>query len=401
MYKTDNLAAKLSAKNILNADYSDKRILIRSCLNVAMDKSGKISDRTRVDEALPTIKKLSEKAKQIVIMAHLGRPTPAREPEFSLEPVRVVLENELATEVKLIKEYTDYTDLTEGKITTKIVLLENIRFSPGEESKNLSERENFARELAKLGDIYVNDAFPDYREAASTYDIAKYLPSYLGPVFVREVEAMSNFANPKRPFLAILGGAKLSEKLDALNALAQSADKVIIGGAMAYTLLLSDGVHIGKSLVEADKLEIAKEILAKYRDKLILPVDHVVASEFSSDSEVSTIPAVNIPEDRIAVDIGPETQRLFVNEIKQAKSILWNGPMGVFEWEQTAQGTRKVGQAIVDNKDAYKFAGGGDSIAAINKFDLTGFDHISTGGGAMLAFLSYDTFPTLDIILNN
>jgi len=227
------------------------------------------------------------------------------------------------------------------------------------------------------------------------------LPSYLGPVFVREVEAMSNFANPKRPFLAILGGAKLSEKLDALNALAQSADKVIIGGAMAYTLLLSDGVHIGKSLVEADKLEIAKEILAKYRDKLILPVDHVVASEFSSDSEVSTIPAVNIPEDRIAVDIGPETQRLFVNEIKQAKSILWNGPMGVFEWEQTAQGTRKVGQAIVDNKDAYKFAGGGDSIAAINKFDLTGFDHISTGGGAMLAFLSYDTFPTLDIILNN
>lgn len=401
MYKTDNLSTKLSARNILNANYTDKTILIRSCLNVAIDKTGQITDNTRIVEALPTLKELSKKAKRIIIMAHLGRPTIAREPEFSLEAVKVALETELAENILLVKDKSDFEALKNNEITNKFVLLENIRFFPGEESKIVAEREEFAKELAELAHLYVNDAFPDYREAASTYDLAKFLPSYLGPVFVREVQAISNFGSPKRPFVAILGGAKLSEKLDALNALAEVADKILIGGAMAYTLLLSEGIEVGKSLIEADKLEVAREIMAKYRSKLVLPTDHIVSPEFSSDSEIAITSDVSIPKDKIAVDIGPKTQGIFVEEIRKAKSILWNGPMGVFEWEQTQEGTKKIGHAIVENKDAYTFAGGGDSIAALNKFGLSGFDHVSTGGGAMLAFISYDKFPTLDIILNS
>jgi phosphoglycerate kinase len=214
------------------------------------------------------------------------------------------------------------------------------------------------------------------------------------------VESLGKFSAPERPFVAILGGAKLSEKLDALNALVKIADKVLIGGAMAYTLMKAQGIEIGKSLFEADKLEVANEIMANYSEKILLPIDHLVTGTFSKDSPYEHITDRNVPVDKIAIDIGTETIKNYVAEIANAKSILWNGPMGVFEWTQSEAGTREVGSAIINNSSAFKLSGGGDSIAAINKFNLKGFDHVSTGGGAMLAFISYDKFPILDVIIN-
>jgi 3-phosphoglycerate kinase len=308
-------------------------------------------------------------------------------------------------EVKLIDNLTEESiqfiqnnKNTDSKRT--VFLLENIRFFNGEESKNKDERMIFARLLAGLGNTFINDAFADYRESASTYDIATLLPSFLGPVFLKEVEALSKFSTPAAPFVAILGGAKLSEKLDALNSLVKIADKVIIGGAMAYTLMKAKGINIGKSKIEDDKLDIAHEIIENYSQKLCLPVDHMLTKEFSETSKFDYSEDNSIPNDSIAIDIGPKTIDEYCKEIVNAKSILWNGPMGVFEWEHSGKGTCIIGNAIVNNTQAYKLAGGGDSIAAINKYRLRGIDHISTGGGAMLAFLAYDKFPTLDVIIN-
>lgn len=398
MYTTPNLTERLHSKNIVNHDYSGKTIVIRSCLNVPLNKSGEITDFSRLEEALPALKKLGETASKLVILAHLGRPTTAREAEFSLKPVQKELEKRLGEEVVMIENEDGFSLVRDS--SRKYFLLENIRFFEGEEGNDVTKREGFAKRLAELGDVYVNDAFPDYRKAASTYDIAKFLPSFLGPVFVREVKALSEFSNPERPFVAVLGGAKLSEKLDALKSLAGVADKVLIGGAMAYTLMKSQGLKIGNSLFEEEKLAVASEIMEQFGDKIVLPVDHVVSDEFSADSEVEKTTDEKVPEGKVAVDIGIQTQRLFSEHLSKAQSILWNGPMGVFEWDNTQAGTRVVGEAITGNRSAYKLAGGGDSIAAINKFNLTGFDHVSTGGGAMLAFISYDRFPTLDIILD-
>lgn len=402
MYKQTDLKSKLIAKSLEAVDFVGKKVLIRTCLNVTMDDQGNIADATRIDESVPTLSLLGQKAARVVMMAHLGRPTIAREPEFSLEPVRLELESRLGQSVQMLSTIEDIKALADGTFASpasqKFFLIENIRYFAGEESKDDAQRTGFAELLSTLGDIYVNDAFADYREAASTFEVAKYLSSYLGPVFVREVEAVSYFAEPERPFTAVLGGAKLSEKLDALKALASSADKVLIGGAMAYTLLLAQGIEAGNSLVEADKLEVAKAILDQFGDKLVLPVDHIAVNEFSASAVTEVISAAQIPDGKIAVDIGPKTQELFKAHISQGKSILWNGPMGVFEWDSASSGTKAVGASIAA-ADAYKFAGGGDSIAAINKFNLSGFNHISTGGGAMLAFVSYEQFPTLDVVL--
>lgn len=392
---------KLESKNIFNTDYTDKNVLIRTCLNVAINEEGKITDSTRIDESFPTLKQLGEKAKRIVMMAHLGRPTTARESEFSLEPVRVELEHRLGEKVVMLSNYENIDNFLNNSIEpSKYYLIENIRYFEGEETKDENKKNEFAHYLSRLGEIYVNDAFADYREAASTYDVAKLLPSYLGPVFIKEIKAISYFTNPIRPFIAVLGGAKLSEKLDAMLALTKSADKVLVGGAMAYTLLLSQDVSVGKSLIETDKLEVAKQIMNDYKDKIILPLDHIISNEFNEESISSVNDNQSIPDNMLAIDIGPKTQEMFVNLIKDAKSILWNGPMGVFEWESGIQGTKVIGSAITENVESYKFAGGGDSISAINKLELNGFNHVSTGGGAMLAFVSYDKFPTLDIILS-
>ncbi len=392
-----------SYKNIANLP--DQRVIIRSCLNVTVDKDGRVTDATRLNESLPLIQELAGKAQNLVIMAHLGRPK-ERSQDTSFWHLAQLLGVELEKQgvsLKLISDLTDSAleEIKNNQDSKQVFLLENIRYFEGEDSKDAAHRFAFANTLASLGTVFINDAFADYRESASSYDIAKLLPSFLGPVFIREVEALSKFNNPEKPFIAVLGGAKLSEKLDALKSLLEIADKVIVGGAMAYTLLKAEGKEIGNSLFELDKLEVAKEIISKYKSKLVLPVDHLVCDIFNEESALNSIviDQQEIPNGKIAIDLGPDSIALFKDELSKAKSILWNGPMGVSEWEVSSKGTTAMGSAISSNLDAYILAGGGDSIAAINKFGLTGFDHVSTGGGAMLAFLAYDKFPILDVIV--
>lgn len=393
MYKLNTDLQKFSVKEI--PDLQNKRIVLRACLNVAVDKEGKVIDATRIDESIKTIKYLAENAKQVTILAHLGRPE-SYSKELSFWNVHQVLQEKLGQEIEFVLFQNSPKNLE-----AKIILGDNIRFFKEEESKDPDTRMNFAKDLAQFGEVFVNDAFADYRESASTYDIAKILPSYLGYKFIEEVEALSKFSNAAN-LVSVLGGAKLSEKLDALKALAEISEKVVIGGAMAYTLLKAKGVNIGNSLYEEDKLSLAKEILNNYENKLVLPVDHLIASEFNEVASKSAHVTLDeqVPDNTVAIDIGSKTTELFVQTISGAKNILWNGPMGVFEWETSAAGTLAVGKAISQNSSAYKLAGGGDSIAAINKLGLTGFNHISTGGGAMLAFIAYNEFPTLDVVIN-
>ncbi len=404
-------------KNLEDYSYSkinleNARVVVRSCLNVTVDSEGKMIDTTRFYESLPLIRELAQKAENIVITAHLGRPE-QREQKSSFWNIAEVLRGELknfGAEIGLNLSVELIDDLTEENINKiqnnknnpehkTVFLLENIRFFKGEESKDKEGRMNFAKVLASLGNTFINDAFADYRESASTYDIATLLPSFLGPVFLKEVEAITKFSIPEKPFIAVFGGAKLSEKLDTLKSIAEVADSVLIGGAMAYTLMKAKGINVGKSKVEEDKLDVAKEIIDKYSSKIILPVDHMLTHEFSETAESFYSEDYMIPNDYIAIDIGPRTTDLFTREIQRAKSILWNGPMGVFEWEHSGRGTCLVASEMVANENAYALTGGGDSIAAINQYNLKGFDHVSTGGGAMLALLAYDKFPTLDVII--
>lgn len=392
MYNKSNFSSLLNSKSVRNVDLTGKNLICRAALNVPI-KEGVIKDASRIKSAIPSLMNLVSKSRRLVILSHLGRPA-GRDASLSLQPIADYIEKEIGQTVLFANDLNEITPDMTG-----IVLLENIRFFPGEESKNADERMEFAKELSKLGDIYVNDAFPDYREAASTFEIAQLLPSYLGENFESEVESLSKFANPARPFVAILGGAKLSEKLDALLSLAEVADKVIIGGAMAYTLMKSVGIEIGKSLVEEDKLEVAKEIMDRFGSKILLPVDHKVVREFVEPvGDIEN--KVELSQDDIAVDIGNESIEKYVDVISQAESILWNGPMGVFEWVQTAEGTEKIGKAIASNTKAFSLVGGGDTIAAIEKFKLNGYSYVSMGGGAMLAFLAYDKFPVLDVVLD-
>ncbi|MEI7579335.1 MAG: phosphoglycerate kinase [bacterium] len=404
MYKRENLPALLEKASYVNAPLSSSRVLVRACLNVPL-KNGVIQDVTRIEEALPLFKELQEQAKRVVIMAHLGRPE-GIDPELSLKPVQVYLSEKLGEAVTLITSVSDEalnSRAVDYQKDKRFFLLENIRFFPSEKTKNEQEKINFAQQLANLGDIFINDAFPDYNESVSTLEVPKLMPAYFGPALLREVKAFSQLGEATHPYLAMLGGAKLSEKLDAMNALLESADQILIGGAMAYTLLAAKGIGTGNSLLEKDKIELAKSMLAKYGDKIVLPEDHVCVNEFkdpeSPDAVTITTDQV-IPGEMIAIDIGPKTVAKYVEIIAEAKTILWNGPMGVFEWTNAGQATKTIGEAIVANNQAFSIAGGGDSIAAINKYGLLGINHVSTGGGAMLAYLSYETFPVLDIILD-
>lgn len=402
MYKLKKNLDDFSYKKI---DLKSSRVLIRSCLNVVVDEEGRMTDLTRFYESLPLIKEAFFGAKSTVVMAHLGRPE-ERSKALSFWHIREVLEDELksvdsSVKVELIEEINEESIRKVNEADGKtLFLLDNIRFFDGEESKDKAKRTEFATTLAKLGDVFINDAFADYREAASTYEIAEILPAFLGPVFLREVQAITKLSGAEKPFVAVVGGAKLTEKLDALNALYEEADKVLVGGAMAYTLLMAKGVTVGKSLIEENKIDVAKEIVAKFGDKLILPIDHRVADKFDKNEELFVVDDVNIPDGKVALDIGPKTEELFDTEIKKAATILWNGPLGLFEWEQSAGGTIRIGREVNESKAVYKVAGGGDTIAAINKFELEGFSHVSTGGGALLSLIAYDKFPTLDVIIS-
>ena len=381
---------------IREADLSNKRVLIRVDFNVPL-KEGKVTDATRIVAALPTIKYiLSQPGTSLVVMSHFGRPKGKKNPDFSMIPVGKKFEELLGRPVKVASDVIgeEVKKEVEALKAGEVLLLENCRFYPDEEANN----PEFAKELASFGDVYVNDAFGTaHRAHASTEGVAHYLPAYAGFLIEKEVKFMAPLLeNPEKPFVAIIGGSKVSSKISVLESLVKTCDAIVIGGGMAYTFLKVQGHQIGKSLVEDDFLETAKNFLAaaeKKGVKVILPVDHVCAAAFAEDAELVAVDAIDIPADLMGMDIGPKTTAAIVAELASAKSVVWNGPMGVFEFASFAKGTEAVAKALAAS-NATTVVGGGDSVAAINKFGLADkISHVSTGGGASLEFLEGKVLP--------
>ncbi|MCR5443915.1 MAG: phosphoglycerate kinase [Sphaerochaetaceae bacterium] len=381
---------------IREADLKNKRVLIRVDFNVPL-KDGKVTDATRIVAALPTINYiLSQPGASLVVMSHFGRPKGKKNPDFSMIPVGKKFEELLGKPVKVASDVIgpEVKKEVEALKPGEVLLLENCRFYPDEEANN----PEFAKELASYGDIYVNDAFGTaHRAHASTEGVAHYLPAYAGFLIEKEVKFMAPLLeNPDKPFVAIIGGSKVSSKISVLESLVKTCDTIVIGGGMAYTFLKVQGHAIGKSLVEDDFLDTAKNFLAAAAKKgvnVILPVDHICADNFAEDAKPVTVDAIDIPENLMGMDIGPKTTKAIVDALATAKSVVWNGPMGVFEFASFAKGTEAVAKALAASK-AITVVGGGDSVAAINKFGLADkISHVSTGGGASLEFLEGKTLP--------
>ena len=382
--------------NTINeADLKGKRVLIRVDFNVPL-KDGVVTDNTRIKAALPTIKYILDNGASLVVMTHLGRPKGQKNPAYSLAPVAKEFEKLLGSKVTLASDVIgpEVKKEVEALKPGEVLLLENVRFYAEEEKND----EAFAKELASYGDIYCNDAFGTaHRAHASTEGVSHYLPSYAGFLIEKEVKFMAPILeNPEKPLVAIIGGSKVSSKITVLESLVRTCDTIVIGGGMAYTFLKVQGHEIGKSLVEDDYLETAKNFLAKAAEKgvkVILPVDHVAAAEFKEDAAPVAVDAVDIPADLMGMDIGPKTVELIKDAVKNAKTVVWNGPMGVFEFAAFSKGTEEVAKALAAS-DATSVVGGGDSVAAINKFGLADkISHVSTGGGASLEFLEGKVLP--------
>ncbi|HKL60610.1 MAG TPA: phosphoglycerate kinase [Sphaerochaeta sp.] len=382
-------------QTIRDYDFSGKRALVRVDFNVPL-KDGIVTDDTRIRAALPTIQYILDAGGSIVVMSHFGRPKGKKNLEFSMAPIAKEFASLLGRPVKLASDVIgdEVTGEVKSLKSGEVLLLENVRFYPGEE-KNDPE---FAKQLSLFGDVYVNDAFGTaHRAHASTAGVAEFLPSYAGFLIEKEVKFMAPLLeNPDKPFVAIIGGSKVSSKISVLESLVNTCDTIVIGGGMAYTFLAVQGHAIGKSLVEEDYKETATSFLAKAKEKgveVILPVDHLCGAEFKEDTKVIAVDSVEIPADLIGMDIGPKTIKLVVAAVEGAKSVVWNGPMGVFEFDAFAQGTLTVAKALAACKGT-TVVGGGDSVAAINKFDLADkIDHVSTGGGASLEFLEGKVLP--------
>jgi len=396
----------LEKKSLKDIDVKDKKVLVRVDFNVPLSKETKeITDDSRIKAALPTINYLVDNGAKVILMSHLGRPKGQANPEFSLKPVAKRLEELLGKKVEFLDSDTVIDDNIKEKVNNlksgEIALLQNTRYRE-EETKN---GEEFAKDLASLGDVFVNDAFgTSHRAHASNVGVASILPSALGFLVEKEVEIMGKaLENPKRPFIAILGGAKVSDKIGVIENLLEKVDTILIGGGMAYTFLKAQGKEIGKSLVEEDKIELAKEILSKAEKegvKLILPVDSVVAKEVSDDVDCEVVSNDNIPSDEMGLDIGPKSIDLFREEILKAGTIVWNGPMGVFELNNFNKGTFAVAEALAESK-AITIVGGGDSAAAVEKAGYKEkVTHVSTGGGASLEFLEGKELPGIAAISN-
>lgn len=395
-------------KNVItDLDVTSKRVIVRVDFNVPMSKSevGKITDNARILAALPTINYLIENKAKVILLSHLGRPKGEAKKEFSLEPVAKELSRLLNKEVKFLQSDLVVDDNVKNKVFNlqdgEVALLENTRFRP-EETKNI---DNFSKELSSLGDIYINDAFgTSHRAHCSNVGLCKFLPSAVGFLVEKEISIMGKaLSNPERPFVAILGGAKVSDKITVIENLIEKVDSIIIGGGMAFTFLKSLGYSVGKSLLEEDKIDLAKDLYEKAKSKnvnMLLPVDVVVSKEFSNDSDFKTVTIDSIEEDYMGLDIGYKTVELFSNEIKKAKTVVWNGPMGVFEMPNFAKGTFEIAKAIAET-DSISIIGGGDSASAAEK---SGFKdkitHISTGGGASLEFLEGKILPGINAIDN-
>jgi 3-phosphoglycerate kinase len=393
----------VAKKTVANVDVKGKRVLMRVDFNVPLE-GGKITDDRRIAQALPTIKNVIDRGGKLILMSHLGRPKGGPEAKFSLKPAADRLGELLKKPVAFVNDCigVEVEKAVAGLADGSVLLLENLRFHKEEEKND----PNFASQLGKLADVYVNDAFGTaHREHASTFGAAQSLqgkPRSIGFLIEKELKFLGEaVSHPKRPFVAILGGAKVSDKISVIEQLLSKADTLLIGGAMAYTFFLAQGKEVGKSLVERDKVELAKSLLAKAAGKIKLPVDTVVSDKMSDDA-VTRIVEGNIPADLEGFDIGPKTRALYSAEIAKAKTVIWNGPMGVFEKKPFQAGTRAIAEAVADatsRSGATTIIGGGDSAAAIEQFGLADkVSHVSTGGGASLEFLENGHFSTLDIL---
>ncbi len=377
-------------KSVEDIDVSGKKVIVRCDFNVPQDENGAITDDKRIVAALPTIKYLLEHNAAVILCSHLGRPKGEFKMKYSLAPVAARLSELLGKEVKLAKDVIgeDAKKLASELKCGEAMLLENVRFHKEEEKNDAA----FAKELADMAEIYVNDAFGTaHRAHATTAGIADYLPAVCGFLINKEISIMGKaLANPVRPFVAILGGAKVSDKIGVINNLIEKCDTIIIGGGMSYTFMKAMGKEIGTSLCEADKLDLAKDLMAKAEAKgvkLLLPVDTVCADRFAADATPVVYDAGALPADMMGLDIGPKTIELFSEAVKDAGTVVWNGPMGVFEFDAFAVGTKAVAKAIAESH-AVSIIGGGDSAAAVEKLGYAAeMSHISTGGGASLEFL--------------
>jgi phosphoglycerate kinase len=384
---------------------SDKRVLVRSDLNVPLD-GGAITDDGRIRASVPTISDLVSRGAAVIVMAHLGRPKGEPDSKYTLAPVAMRLSELLGLPV------THATDTVGDSARAAVaamaggdvVLLENVRFNAGETSKDEAERGAFADQLAALGDAFVSDGFGVvHRKQASVYDVAQRLPHAAGGLVLREVEVLKRLTeSPERPYVVVLGGAKVSDKLGVIDNLLTKADKLLIGGGMVFTFLAASGLEVGRSLLEADQLDAVRGYLDAARDsgvQILLPTDVVVAAEVSAEASPTVVAADAIPADQIGLDIGPESAASFVAALADAKTVFWNGPMGVFEIPAFAAGTHAVAQVLTEI-DGLSVVGGGDSAAAVRKlgFDDDQFGHISTGGGASLEYLEGKTLPGLAVL---
>ena len=394
----------MSKKTVKDIDLKDKKVLVRCDFNVPMDENKKITDNTRIVAAIPTIKYLLENNCAIILCSHLGRPKGEFKPEYSLAPVAEELAKLLGKEVIMAKDVIgeDAKQKAANLKQGQIMLLENVRFHK-EETDNSPE---FAKELASMAQIYVNDAFGTaHRAHSSTAGVAAYLPAVSGFLIEKELKFLGNaINNPQRPFVAILGGAKVSDKIGVIDSLLDKVDTLMIGGGMAYTFFKAQGYEVGNSICELDKLDLAKQAMEKAKEKgvnLVLAVDAKIADAFSNDANTKFCAVDEIPDGWEGLDIGPKTEEIFANVIKESKTILWNGPTGVFEFDNFTHGSRAVGEAIVEatKNGAFSLVGGGDSVACVNKFGLaSGVSYVSTGGGALLEAIEGKVLPGIAAI---
>ena len=387
-------------------DLSGKKVFVRSDFNVPLDADRNITDDGRIRAALPTLNRLIDAGAKVIVSAHLGRPKGQVKPEFSLAPVAVRLSELLGQDVPLAADTVgeDAKTRVAALKNGQVLLLENVRFDKREDSKVDADRESLATEYAGLADAFVSDGFGVvHRKQASVYDIAKLLPSAAGELVFKEIDSLSRATkNPERPYTVVLGGSKVSDKIGVIDNLLDKADRLLIGGGMAFTFLKAQGYEIGQSLLEADQVETAASYIERAKANgvaLLLPSDVVVAPEFKADSPATVVSADAIPADQMGLDIGPASGVAYAEAIADSKTIVWNGPMGVFEFDAFAASTKAVAQALEDG-DGFSIVGGGDSAAAVRNlgFDESKFSHISTGGGASLEFLEGKELPGIAVL---